>query len=44
MCVYVGLEEEKRSLSQRVEFLDTASAAPLNEYVFFVMVRISWNI
>eukprot|EP00080_Pristionchus_pacificus_P005592 PDM65612.1 pqn-59 [Pristionchus pacificus] len=30
----IGLEEEKRSLSQRVEFLDTASAAPLNEYQF----------
>lgn len=44
MFVYIGLEEEKRSLSQRVEFLDTASAAPLNEYVFLGLVRVSWNI
>ncbi|GMR53611.1 hypothetical protein PMAYCL1PPCAC_23806, partial [Pristionchus mayeri] len=30
----IGLEEEKRSLRQRVEFMDTAAAAPLNEYQF----------
>ncbi|GMT28525.1 hypothetical protein PFISCL1PPCAC_19822 [Pristionchus fissidentatus] len=30
----IGLEEEKRSLRQRVEFIDTAGAAPLSEYQF----------